>query len=66
LGLLDRLRVWPNAEEGVKKSAASKVIAMRFKMCLLFCGQVVRALPVIVPKTNAAVRMTPKDLDLVV
>jgi hypothetical protein len=65
--LLERLRVWLNAEDGASKNAASSVIVIRFKMvCLLFSGQFVSALVGIVPETNAAVRMTPKDRHLVV
>jgi hypothetical protein len=66
-GLLERLRVWLNAEEGITKSAASKVIEMRFKVFVSSSAVSLFALVVgIVPKTHAAVRMTPKDHDLVV
>src|ERR1051326_4150387 len=32
-GLLERLRVWENAVEGAKRTRASKVIVIRFKVC---------------------------------
>jgi hypothetical protein len=62
----DRRRVWENAVEGDKSSVMKKVMAMRFKEVSPstdlgsnhLCGA-------IVPKTNAAGRMTPKPRDLV-
>jgi hypothetical protein len=66
LCLDERLRVWLNAEEGaIKKRAASKVIEMRFKVFVSSSAVSFRGLAGIVPKTDAAVRMTPKDRDLV-
>ena len=66
-GLDERLRVWLNAEEGIKRSGASKVIAMGFKVFVSSSAVSLFALLVgIVPETNAAVRMTRKDHDLVV
>ncbi len=64
----ERLRVWLKAEEGIRKNtAASKVIAMRFKVFVSSSAVSLFALLVgIVPETNAAVRMTRKDHDLVV
>ena len=67
LGLLVRPRVWLNAEEGASKNtAASKVIAMRFKVLSPLLLLIVRALVGIVPETGAAVRMTHEHCDLVV
>ena len=64
----ERLRVWPKAEEGIRKNAAaSKVIEMRFKVFVSSSAVSLLALLVgIVPKTKAAVRMTHEDYDLVV
>ena len=59
--LEDRLRVWPNVTEGAMRMAVSEAIAMRFNMIDLFDFS---GWP-IVPKTNTAARMTPKDCDLV-
>jgi hypothetical protein len=63
----ERLRVWLKAEEGISKSGAIKVIAMRFKVFVSSSAlSFFRAVVGIVPETNAAVRMTRKDHDLVV
>ena len=63
----ERLRVWLKAEEGIRKNAASKVNAMRFKVFVSSSAVSLFALLVgIVPKTKAAVRMTREDYDLVV
>jgi hypothetical protein len=67
LGLDERLRVWLKAEEGIRKSAAIKVIEMRVKVFVSSSTVSLFALLVgIVPKTDAAVRMTREDYDLVV
>lgn len=62
----DRRRVWENVVEGAKTSVMNKVMAMRFKevspSTVLGSNRLRDA---IVPKTNAAVRMTPKHCDLV-
>jgi len=66
-GFDERLRVWLKAEEGIRKSVASKVIAMGFKVFVSSSAVSLFALLVgIVPKTKAAVRMTHEDYDLVV
>jgi len=62
----DRLRVWPNAEEGASKNAAIRVIAIRFKVIVSSSAVSLFALLVgIVPKTDAAARMTREHRDLV-
>ena len=54
-GFVDRFRVWPRTLLGTMKLAVNTAMAMSFKVFLLwvFSGP-------IVPKTNAAVRMTHK------
>ena len=62
----DLLLVWENAVEGEKRRVMNKVMAMRFKgvspSTVLGSNRLGDA---IVPKTNAAVRMTPKHMRLV-
>ena len=63
----ERLRVWLKTEEGIRKNAASKVIVIRVKVFVSSSAVSLFALLVgIVPKTNAAVRMTREHHDLVV
>lgn len=65
-GRVDLPRVWEKAVEGDKSRVMNKVMAMRFKG--VSPSTVLGSKPLcgpIVPKTNAAVRMTPKDLRLV-
>ena len=60
--LVERLRVCPDAAAGATRTATSETVAMRLNMILLFdfCGWL------IVPKTNAAARMTLKEFSVVV
>jgi len=68
-GLEDRLRVWENVE-GARTIKVKRVMVMRFKVMFLLCccSQIDRYFSVggvIVPKTNAAVRMTLEGYALV-
>ena len=68
LGLVARFRVCAKLVEGVKRIVVSKAMAMGFKLFLLLNCSRFKRFPleaVIVPKTNAAARMTPKVRGLV-
>jgi hypothetical protein len=66
----ERLRVWEKAVAGARRIKNSKVVATSFKVCVSSSAVLNsdREFPgggVIVPKTKAAVRMTPEHHDLV-